>query len=87
MTTITRYRIKGDWLVDGIVDNLNRSRHLDFAVVDGRAYDYDTAGRPDVQFGQINLIPGGELKGWGAGIGFQPDDGELDRVGRHVFEK
>lgn len=87
MTTITRYRIKGDWLVNGFIDNLGRSRYLDIAVVDGTACDFDTAGRPDPHFRPIKLVVGDELQGWGSEVSFAPDDGELDRVGRHVFEQ
>ena len=79
-----RYRIKGDWMQAGVIDNLNRSRVLDILVVDGKAYDPELHGLPN-DAGRLELTPDDELTAWGAGASFLPDAGELDRVGRHIF--
>lgn len=82
MTNYTTHRIRGDWMSDGYIDNLGGGRLLVIAVVDGRAHDVDDAGHVlDV----LTLHSDGEIRGWGAGVGFGPDAGELDRIGRNLF--
>lgn len=78
------YRIKGDWLVEGFVDNLGRERELDIVVIDGKAYDPADAGcgTPPLR---MSIDADGALSAWGADIAFSPEDGEVDRVGRDTF--
>lgn len=78
------YRLRGDWMRDGYIDNLGRTRALDVLVMDGCAYDPDLYGLPDDE-GRMILTADDEISAWGASITFSPDGGELDRVGRHVF--
>lgn len=81
--TTRAVRIKGDWMVDHQIDNLNRARHLDIVVVNGKAYDAGLYGAP-IDSGRLSLH-GDELTAWGDDISFSPDSGEIDRIGRSVF--
>jgi hypothetical protein len=68
--------IRGDWMINGYIDNLNRERRLAVEVIEGVAYDPHeySDGRP-------LKIEDGEIWGWGASVSFLPDERELARVG------
>ena len=79
-TDMRNYKVKGDWLVNGYIDNLNRPRTLEIVVVEGRAYDAGLYGGPDDD-GRLALTAAGELKAWGSAVAFLPDGGEIERLG------
>lgn len=81
MSTI---RIRGDWMHNGYIDNLNRQRRLEILVVAGKAYDPEMYGWPD-DGGRMTLTADEEIQAWGNGVGFSPAPGELDRIGRQIF--
>ena len=84
MTTQT-YRLRGDWMRAGYIDNLNRRRQLEIIVANGKAYDPELYGYPD-DAGRVSLTIDDRLEAWGTGVSFCPDAGELDRIGRDVFK-
>lgn len=75
----TTAHIKGDWMIDGLINNLGRPRRLEVTIVDGVARDVDDYGHP---LEQVKIDHNGELVAWGAGIAFSPDDGELERLAK-----
>jgi hypothetical protein len=79
------YRLRGDWMRDGYIDNLNRRRELEIIVANGKAYDPELYGYPD-DAGRITLTADDCLEAWGASVSFSPDAGELNRIGRDVFK-
>ena len=80
------YRLRGDWLIDNCIDNLNRPARLSIIVIDGVAYD-DASDHPMIPLDETRLHLDADdcLSAWGAGVAFSPAAGELDRVGRHLF--
>lgn len=85
--TIQIYRIRGDWMRDGYIDNLDRRRMMEIAIVDGRAYATDMEGQPETRDPPLELDEDGAIRHVGAkGCGFfQPDDVEIARIGRDKF--
>jgi hypothetical protein len=74
------HTITGDWLSHGYINNVNRSRVLDFALVNGRPYALDCHDEPDLD-APIVLTEDGWLQVPGGSFGFSPDTGEAERVG------
>lgn len=73
------YRVAGDWMERGQIRDL-APRHIDIAIIDGCAYDDEGLalfGRKDAR---LTILPDDEIEGWGPGVTFSPDPGELDRV-------
>jgi len=85
MTKHQTHRIAGDWMVNGYIDNLGRKRALSIAVVNGRAYDLDYSGQPDLREPPLTIDIDGAIEVGGGSVTFLPDAGEIDRVGRHLF--
>lgn len=81
------YELRGDWMRDGYIDNLGRSRILSILVIDGVAYD-DARDFPALPLSECRLTLDADdcLSAWGAGVTFAPAAGELDRIGRAVFK-
>lgn len=82
---MAREYIKGDWMTDGVIDNLNRTRRLEIEIINGKAYAIDHTGQPDTRDGPIELTVDDQLMAWGASTSFCPDTGELKRIGRQHF--
>lgn len=81
---MTDYRIRGDWMTDGCIDNLNRQRWLDVRVCGDIAFDYEPGF--DITLEPFVLTSDDRLEAWGAGVSFSPDPGEIDRIGRDKFK-
>lgn len=82
------YRLRGDWMRDGYIDNFpGESRQITVAVIDGRAYAVDRDGFPATWDSPLELDLDDCIRHIGAtGPGFfQPDESEIDRIGRDVF--
>lgn len=76
MNNVTIHRIAGDWLDDGYLRDFS-PRRLDVEIEDGRIYDADRyCGRRL----EITVEAAGSLVGWGEGVEFSSDAGEIDRI-------
>lgn len=84
--SIQRRIIRGDWMTNGFIENLNRRRALDVAIVDGRAYLLDVDEHTPDLSRPVRLDVAGEICGWGASTSFSPDPGEIARLGVPVPE-
>lgn len=79
-----RMQIKGDWLINGHIDNLDRRRFLDVLVrANGKVV---LAGEDEPwliargEFPAITLDEDGAIRQWGADVSFLPDDSEIARL-------
>jgi hypothetical protein len=80
-------KIRGDWTTRGVIDNLNRRRELKVAIVNGVAMPTDITGtRPEPDCVPLRRYSDGEIHPGGAGVGFLPDDGEIERIGNPAFD-
>jgi hypothetical protein len=70
-------RIRGDWMVNGYIDNLNRRRWIAVEVIGDRAY---LAAEEGDQTSPLRLNVDGSILAWGAGVAFSPDAGEMERL-------
>lgn len=68
--------IRGDWMDDGFQCDL-APRSLDIEIMDNGTFrDAD-----QLMSALLTVQPDGTITGWGAGVSFSPDPGELKRVG------
>lgn len=81
------YKLRGDWMRDGYIDNLGRPSRMEIAIVNGRAYATDLDGRPETRDPPLELDEDDCIRHVGAtGTGFfSPLTSEIDRIGRGVF--
>ncbi|HEY1858679.1 hypothetical protein [Acidocella sp.] len=79
MTAPQTYRVAGDWMERGQIRGLV-PRHIDIAIIDGRAYDDEGLAMLGREDARLAILSDDEMEGWGPGVTFSPDPGELDRV-------
>lgn len=66
--------VLGDWHDDGFQRG---TRDLDAVVHNGRLWAVNDAMRPETP---LTISDDGTIIGWGEGVSFSPDEGEIDRV-------
>lgn len=71
------YIISGYWMDDGFIRADNVRQLAVYVNKDGIAYDTESGYRIE----KLIVRPNGVMAGWGAGVTFAPDDGDLARCG------
>lgn len=64
-------RIRGDWMVNGYIDNTNRTRTLECVEMGGQFFAVDHLGRADLS--DPLIVADGELQFGGWKLAFSPD--------------
>lgn len=76
--------LKGTWMTDDGYQRDLVPPYLEIQVINGRAYDAEMPPMARDDVGPLRLDAAGNLRCWAASY-FSPDDGEVNRVGRHLF--
>ena len=74
------HHIKGDYVVDGYIDNMNRLPYLEVVAVDGKIYEVEDLGYVGVKPLKVRESDD-NIEIVGSHITFSPNDGELTRAG------
>jgi hypothetical protein len=72
------HTIAGDMMDDGYSRGPYTPRNLTVEIADGAIYDVDDYGH---RITRLHITPDARLAGWGTGVTFSPDEGEMARVG------